>query len=387
MADSLGTFALTVGAGTRTDGRSHTFKQVLINAGTLTGLACASGTTYTPGSSDDRNLSVSFDDAGTVVNLAAVAIKSVPFAMQADQVSGYGIMNLAKISGLGTATSITGTQFDFLANLAAPASATATPCANNDTLKFVSGVWTCAAAGGAGAASTSTLTSATGTNSTNNANFTQTWDWSTLSNQTGLSLTSSSNALVAGGTILNVANTGTSTDGTVARIQSNTTPGSGLTVLASGNVGIGTASPAGLLSVGSTSQLIVDGTGNVTTFGNIRTRGSTFTMDSDTGGMVALQINSYGAMSWAEGNASPLDVRLSRSNTRTLAIDDSAGGAATLTVSGNVGIGTSSPQANSKLQVNGSASSFPNTVNSGAIVDLSLSRASSEFSSIFALRA
>jgi hypothetical protein len=249
MADSLGTFALTVGAGTRTDGGTHTFKQTLINAGTLTGLTCASGTTYSPGSSDDRNLAVSFDDAGTVVNLAAVAIKSVPFAMQADQVSGYGIMNLAKISGLGTATSITGTQFDFLANLAAPASATATPCANNDTLKFVGGVWTCAAAGGSGAASTSTLTSATGTNSTDNTNFTQTWNWSTLSNQTGLSLTSSSNALVAGGTILNVANTGTSTDGTVARIQSNPTAGSGLTVLANGNVGIGTASPDRPLSV------------------------------------------------------------------------------------------------------------------------------------------
>jgi hypothetical protein len=40
---------------------------------------------------------------------------------------------------------------------------------------------------------------------------------------------------------------------------------------------------------------------------------------------------------------------------------------------GNVGIGTTSPQANSKLQVNGAASSFPNTVTSGASVDLSLS--------------
>ncbi len=40
---------------------------------------------------------------------------------------------------------------------------------------------------------------------------------------------------------------------------------------------------------------------------------------------------------------------------------------------GNVGIGTASPQPYSKLQVNGAATSFPNIINSGASVDLSLS--------------
>jgi hypothetical protein len=40
---------------------------------------------------------------------------------------------------------------------------------------------------------------------------------------------------------------------------------------------------------------------------------------------------------------------------------------------GSVGIGTTSPQANAKLQVNGAAASLPNIINAGASVDLSLS--------------
>jgi hypothetical protein len=256
MTDTSGTFAVVVGAGTRTDGGTQSLKQVFMNAGTLTGLTCTTGTSYTPGASDDRNLVVSFDDAGTVVSLSAVAIKSVPFALQADQVSGYGIMNLAKISGLGTATAMTGTQFDFLTNLAAPASATATPCIANDTVKFVGGVWTCAAAGGGGSSSTSGLTAATGTNSIDNLNFGQTWNWSTATTENPMSiaansittgslmnLTTSSAAVNSINGLLNVANTSATTTGTIARFQSNSTAGSGLTVLANGNVGIGTLAP------------------------------------------------------------------------------------------------------------------------------------------------
>jgi hypothetical protein len=266
MTDTSGTFALVVGAGTRTDAGTQTLKQVFTNAGTLSGLTCTTGTTYSPGASDDRNLVVSFDDAGTAVTLSTVAIKSVPFALQADQVSGYGIMNLAKISGLGTSTTMTGTQFDFLTNLAAPASATATPCAANDTLKYVGGVWTCAAGGGGGSSSTSGLTAATATNTIDNTNYAQTWNWSTATTQSPMSiaansittgslmnLTTSSAAVNSTSGLLNVANTSATTTGVLARFQSNSTAGSGLTVLANGNVGIGTTAPGAQLQVNSTS--------------------------------------------------------------------------------------------------------------------------------------
>ncbi len=151
MANTNGAFSLVVGSGTRTDGGSQTLKQVFTNAGTLGSLSCTSGSTYSPTASDDRTLSVTFNDGGTVVALTPMAIKSAPFAMQADQVSGYGILNLAKISGAGSATVLTPFQYDFLANLAAPATASSAPCSPNDILKFLGGVWSCApdATGGA----------------------------------------------------------------------------------------------------------------------------------------------------------------------------------------------------------------------------------------------
>ncbi len=97
------------------------------------------------------------------------------------------------------------------------------------------------------------------------ANFVQTWNWSTLTTGNGmtmaanalttgsiLSITSSNASLNSTNGLLYVANTDGSTNGTVARIQSNSTAGSGLTVLANGNVGIGTSSPASVLHVQGT---------------------------------------------------------------------------------------------------------------------------------------
>ncbi|MDB5171001.1 MAG: hypothetical protein JWO35_695 [Candidatus Saccharibacteria bacterium] len=61
--------------------------------------------------------------------------------------------------------------------------------------------------------------------------------------------------------------------------RANIAAGSGsgtdvLTALASGNVGIGTSSPASLLSVGATNQFQVDSSGNIASVGNVTTSGS-----------------------------------------------------------------------------------------------------------------
>ncbi len=121
--------------------------------------------------------------------------------------------------------------------------------------KTVSDGWT-ATAGLSG------LTAATGISAIDNTNYAQTWNWTTATTQspmamtanaltTGslLSLTSSSASLNSTSGLLNVANTSASTSGVVARIQSNSTAGSGLTVLANGNVGIGTANPSSKLRI------------------------------------------------------------------------------------------------------------------------------------------
>jgi trimeric autotransporter adhesin len=368
MNDTNGTFALVIGAGTRTDGGSQNLKQVFMNAGTLSSLSCTSGTSYTPGASDDRNLVVSFDDAGTAVTLSAVAIKSVPFALQADQVSGYGILNLAKISGVGSANTMTGTQFDFLTSLAAPANVTSTPCAANDTLKYVGGVWTCAAAGGGGgSSSTSGLTAATATNSIDNTNFAQTWSWSTATTENPMSiaansittgslmnLTTSSASVNSTNGLLNVANTSATTTGVLARFQSNSTAGSGLTVLANGNVGIGTSTPTKSLEVapGATDgailgRMYVGGWAGGVTEGAI----SHYSLSGAIADYALLQ-NSSGRTALNSRSTQPIQFTIGNVEKMRLNMD------------GNVGIGTATP--NSTLSVSGNVVVGDLTLNSAS---------------------
>jgi hypothetical protein len=110
----------------------------------------------------------------------------------------------------------------------------------------------------------SSFTAASATNTIDNLNFAQTWNWSTANTQTPLSINANilttgsilslatSNPLVnSTNGLLYVANTGSSTSGTIARIQSNSTTGAGLTVLANGNIGIGTTSPTARLNLGA----------------------------------------------------------------------------------------------------------------------------------------
>ncbi len=129
--------------------------------------------------------------------------------------------------------------------------------ANSTTYLRGDGTWTTPPA-----TALSALTAAAATNTIDNTNYAQAWNWSTANTQsplsmaanaltTGslLSLTTSSASLNSTNGLLNVKNTGASTSGILARFQSNSTAGSGLTVLTSGNVGIGHGAPAYKLDV------------------------------------------------------------------------------------------------------------------------------------------
>lgn len=85
-------------------GAAADFSQVFLNNSSfmMPTANCASGTSYTPTMTDDRLMSASFNDAGTVIEISGLPIKSVPYALQAEQVNGYGISNLVKISGSGS---------------------------------------------------------------------------------------------------------------------------------------------------------------------------------------------------------------------------------------------------------------------------------------------
>jgi len=113
------------------------------------------------------------------------------------------------------------------------------------------------------------LLAAVNTNTIDNKDFAQTWNWSTATTQTPLALSAAAlttgNAFsITGGStlttgslinatgavsatttkgLLNIANTAASATGKVATFQANSTASSVLTVLANGNVGLGTTTP------------------------------------------------------------------------------------------------------------------------------------------------
>ena len=199
-----------------------------------------------------------------------------------------------------------------------------------------------------------------------NLNFAQTWNWSTAASQSPLSitanalitgsllnLTSSSAAINSTNGLLYIANTSATTTGTVARLQSNSTAGSGLTVLANGNVGIGTINPTALLSVngnamfgttssvGSTTPLVVSfggscGTNAAGSSGNLKWR-----MYDD-----GISANAYGI-----GMSDNLMELRSGSGADIGFFTNNGSQVVRLTSGGNVGIGTTAPS--SPLHVNG----------------------------------
>lgn len=85
-------------------GVAASFREVFLNNPglILSGAQCESGTSYTPGLSDDRLMGAVFLDAGQSVAIENIPIKSVPFAKQAQEIAGFGINSIFKISGNGS---------------------------------------------------------------------------------------------------------------------------------------------------------------------------------------------------------------------------------------------------------------------------------------------
>jgi hypothetical protein len=231
--------------------------------------------------------------------------------------------------------------------------------------------WQAAAGGGGGAISA--MTAAASTNSIDNTNYAQTWNWSTATTENPMTLTA--NALTTGSLLsvstsngslnstnglLNVANTGASTSGVLARLQSNSTAGSGLTVLANGNVGIGTSSPT------SPGHVYGQNASNGIFQVESSTSGVVFKAGSSTGSMIQM-VGGGGTVSVAGGPATArLNVGPLTSGAIPLAINGivgqtgdlfrvdkdtgTSGQTFVIRADGNVGIGTATPV--SRLTVN-----------------------------------
>jgi len=328
MAGSAGVFSLTMndGTGTRLDSPTYQVDRIFANRGTMTldTSRCATGTDYTPNSSDGRKLVVYFKDE-TMAAYEAMPIMNlnyVPqsmYALESQKVGTFAVTNLLRaVDGSGNpaaAPALDPTQLTNLTNLLAGTSpqyataaqfstiqtfATTAPptCGPSEVLKSNGTVLSCVTDSAGGAPAYSAITAASAANTIDNTNFAQTWNWSTATTQSPMSM--SANALTTGSAmnvttssaslnstngLLNVANTGASTNGILARFQSNSTAGSGLTVLTNGNVGIGTSTPSGKLHVykdGSGSDIVNTAVSSATnwdagSFVGTRARGTTTT--------------------------------------------------------------------------------------------------------------
>lgn len=128
MANSEGIFSLKVGAGTRgltetTEDGGNNIEKIFANTGSLNLPTCAGNApgTFTPNVGDGRILEVTFNDGTGVESLGQQEINHVPMALEAAQVSGYGVDQLLRVDS-GTTTPLTVANFGDLLKMLTAAS-------------------------------------------------------------------------------------------------------------------------------------------------------------------------------------------------------------------------------------------------------------------------
>ncbi len=103
MRNSNGVFAITVndGSGARTDSTGFNLDKVFSNQGSMTfdPTTCSAGNIYAPNQSDGRNLSVSFKDETMTAYepMPSQKINFVPFAFEAKHVAGFDVGSLVRV--------------------------------------------------------------------------------------------------------------------------------------------------------------------------------------------------------------------------------------------------------------------------------------------------
>lgn len=144
MSATDGNFSLAMGAGVRQDGGAHQLNEVFSNQKVF-GVTAVCPAGYTPAAGDERSLKITFDDSGGATQtFTSQSVKPVPTA---SAVGDYGVANLAKISGVGSATTLTPTQYNFLGTLSAMTSTSTLTCSTGQYLKYNGTDWICAAGG------------------------------------------------------------------------------------------------------------------------------------------------------------------------------------------------------------------------------------------------
>ncbi len=94
-----GYFSVFVGAGTRLDSGTATLARLFENRGSLTGLTCTTGTSYSPASTDARSLAVyvSGDTGSTYDSLGSISLDAAPRASVAGSVEGFTPNTLMRV--------------------------------------------------------------------------------------------------------------------------------------------------------------------------------------------------------------------------------------------------------------------------------------------------
>lgn len=109
------------GAGARSDGLGHTFADSFKNVSTFSGLTCDSGTTYSPVSTDGRELVLHAFIGSQWEIFPAVAVNAVPYSLESKSLAGYPGADYVRV--VGGASPLSNANFNALLALAAGTSA------------------------------------------------------------------------------------------------------------------------------------------------------------------------------------------------------------------------------------------------------------------------